>query len=66
MFRDFPRTMVFNGVGLCCSFGWWCCLCAGFYSLNGTSVMESVVLRYGPVTVPLVLVSESNHGLVLF
>lgn len=29
------------------NFGWWCCLHVEFYSLNATSVLESVVLRCG-------------------
>ena len=43
--RDFPRTMDFEGFGLCFYFGRWCCPCAGFQGLNGASIMESVVLR---------------------
>ena len=39
--------MDFDGLGLCFSFGRWCCLHAEFYSLNGTSIIESVVLRSG-------------------
>lgn len=39
--------MNFNGLGLCFSFSSWCCLCAGFYSLKGTSTVESVTLRSG-------------------
>ena len=46
-FRDFPITMDFDGLGLCFSFGRWCYLCAEFCSLNGTSIVESVVLRPG-------------------
>lgn len=43
--RDFPGTMEFAGLGLCFGLGRWCCLCAEFYSLNGTSIVELVVLR---------------------
>lgn len=39
--------MDFDGLGLCFCFDRWCCLCAQCYSLNGTSFMESVVLRSG-------------------
>jgi hypothetical protein len=46
-FRDFLRTMDFDGLGLCFHFGRWCCQSAEFYSLNGTSIMESLVLRSG-------------------
>ena len=42
MFRDFPGTMGFDGLGLCFSF-----VRLLFYSLNGTSIMESIVLRSG-------------------
>lgn len=41
----FPRTVAFDGLGLCFSVGGCCCPRAEFYSLNGTSTMESVVLR---------------------
>ena len=33
------------GLGLCFDFGRWCCLCAEFYGLNGTSTMQLIVLR---------------------
>ena len=39
--------MDFDGLGLCFSFGRWCCLQVEFYSQNGTSIMELVVLRSG-------------------
>jgi hypothetical protein len=39
--------MDFDGLGLCSHFGRWCCLSAEFYGFNGTSVVESVVLRSG-------------------
>lgn len=50
--RDFPRTVDFDGLGLCFHFGWWCCLCADLvvselYDLKGTSIIESGVLRSG-------------------
>jgi hypothetical protein len=41
-FETFPELY---GLGLCFSFGRWGCLLPEFYSLNGTSIMESVVLR---------------------
>lgn len=40
------RAMDFDGVSFCFHFSRWCCYGqAEFYSLNGTSIMESVVLR---------------------
>ena len=39
--------MDFDGLGLCYSFVGWFCLCVKFYSLIGTSIMESVVLKTG-------------------
>ena len=36
-FRNFPRTMGLDGLGLCFH--------VEFYSLNGPSIMESVILR---------------------
>ena len=36
--------MDFDGLGLCFSFDRWCCLQVEFYSQNGTSIMELVVL----------------------
>jgi hypothetical protein len=47
IFKDFPRTMDFDGLGLCFHFGWCNCLCAEFYGLNSTPIMEWVVLRSG-------------------
>lgn len=41
-FRDSSRIMDFDGLCLCFYFGSECCLCAVFYSLNGTSILESV------------------------
>lgn len=46
-FRELPRTVELDGLGLCFNFSRWCCLRAKFYSLNGTSATESVVLRSG-------------------
>lgn len=46
-FRDFPRTVDFDRIGLCSPFGRWCCLHAGFRGLNGTSTTWAVVLRSG-------------------
>lgn len=52
-FRDFPRTVGFDGLGLCSRLSGCCCLCAGLQGLNGVSIMVSVVLRstevWGPV-----------------
>jgi hypothetical protein len=40
--------------GLCFDFGRWCHPHAGFYSMNGTFITESVVLRsWGPITTGL-------------
>jgi hypothetical protein len=39
--------MDFDGLCFCFSFGRWCCLYAGLYSLSGSFTMESVVLRSG-------------------
>lgn len=40
--------MDFDGLGLYFCFGTWCCcLYAEFYGLNITSIMESVVLKFG-------------------
>ena len=39
--------MDFDELGLCFHFSRQCCLLAEFYSLNGTSIMESAVLRSG-------------------
>ena len=39
--------MNFDGLGLCFCFGGWYCLHEEFYSLNSTSVMESVVVKSG-------------------
>lgn len=47
MFRDFPRTMGFDGCGLSFHSGRWCGLHAEFYGLNSTSIMGSDVLRSG-------------------
>jgi hypothetical protein len=44
--------MNIDGLGLCFCLGRWCCLHAEFYGLNGASVMESVVLRYGALLQP--------------
>ena len=53
--------MDFDELGLCFSFGRWCCLHAEFYSLNGTSTMESVVLRSrGSVTLPVMCPLSEN------
>ena len=41
-FKDFPRTMNLDGLGLCSHFGRCCCLCAGFQDLNGSSIMAPV------------------------
>lgn len=46
-FRDFPRTLDFDGFGLCFSFGRGCCPLAEFYSINGAFSMESTVLASG-------------------
>ena len=48
--------MDFDGLGSGLNFDRWCCLCAEFYSLDGTSIMESVVLRsWALLHSPLVL-----------
>lgn len=39
--------MEFDGLGPGSSFGRWRCLHTEFYSMNGTFIMESVVLRSG-------------------
>ena len=46
-FRECPRTMDFDGPGLCFHFGRWCCLYADFYELNGASTLEPIMLRSG-------------------
>lgn len=46
-FKDFHRTMDFDGLGLCFHFWQVFCLRAEFYNLNGNPIMESVVLRSG-------------------
>lgn len=39
---------------------------AEFYGFNGTSIMESVMLRSGALLhSPLVYMNESNHGFIL-
>lgn len=43
-FRDLPLTIDFDGLDLCFSFARRCCLCAEFYSLNVTSIIELVGL----------------------
>lgn len=54
IFRDFPRTMDFDGLGLCSSFGRCCCLCAGFQGLNGYFHHGvSCAKVWGPVTLEL-------------
>ena len=45
--------MDFDGLGLCFHFGRWCCL--QVYSLDDSFIMESVVLRSGPVGVVLLI-----------
>lgn len=45
--KDFTKTLDFDKSGLCFHCGRRYCLHAEFYSLNGTSIMESVVLRAG-------------------
>lgn len=48
--RNVPRTMEFDGLGLCFYFGRCCCLCAGLQGLNGTSIMASSCAKvWGPV-----------------
>jgi hypothetical protein len=42
-YRDFPRTINFDELGLCFCFGRLCSLCAEFYGLNDTFIIESVV-----------------------
>lgn len=37
--------MDFDRLDVCFKFGSWCCICVGFYRMNGTSVKESVVVR---------------------
>jgi hypothetical protein len=37
--------MDLDGLGLCSSFGRWCYVHAEFYSLNRTSIVQSVLLR---------------------
>jgi hypothetical protein len=50
-FRDIPRTMDFEGLGLCFHLGMWCCPRAEFYRLSSISIKELVLLRSGvPVT----------------
>ena len=41
----FSRTMNFDELSLCFYFGRWYCVHAEFYVLNGTSIIESVVIR---------------------
>jgi hypothetical protein len=57
--------MSFDGLGLCFISGRWFCLCAEFYSLNGTYISCTMVRRPtksgGLLYSLLVLVNESNH-----
>lgn len=39
-FRDFPRTVDVDGLGLCSRIDRCCCLCAGFYFHHGISYTE--------------------------
>ena len=43
--RDFPRMKDLDGLYLCFHFDRWHCLPVELYRLNGSSIMESVVLR---------------------
>ena len=53
--------MHFDGLSLCFN-GKYCCLCAEFYSLNGTSIMESIVLRSEDLLRFQALLPESVSG----
>ena len=65
VFKEIPRTMDCDEFGLCFHCGRWCSLHAEIYSLNVTSIMESVMLRSGVLLYyPLVLVNASDHGLL--
>lgn len=46
-FRDVSRTTGLGGLGLCFSFVRWGSLHVRFNGLNGTSIIESVVVRSG-------------------
>lgn len=45
-FRDILNIRYF-GLGLCFHFGRWYCLHAEFYGINGTLIIDSVVLKSG-------------------
>lgn len=47
--------MNFDGSGLRFSFGRWCCTQVEFYTLNGTSIMKSVVVRNGGLRLGILL-----------
>lgn len=54
-FRDILNIRYF-ALGLCFHFGRWYCLHAEFYGMNGTPILDSVVLKSGGL-----LRSEAGH-----
>jgi hypothetical protein len=47
-------------LGLCFSFGRWCSLCTEIYSLNGISIMESVVLMSQALLIYVALLDRES------
>ena len=67
-FRDFPRTIDFDGSGLCFHLGRYYCPCGRVLWPNGTSIMESVMLRsagllsYNVLLVAAIRIKGSEDG----